>query len=345
MITLFLSILVVPDIGHTIFLSSAVLPAALAGFAGLSSLIGGLASANAQREANRINMEQFNALLKNSQYQYEDSKRYNSAAQQVGRLRAAGMNPSLTFSGDAGSVSSNISPSMNPIQGEDYTLAASAGSRFADVLNQTLANQSTINLQGSQSAKNVAETTGLSTDNIYKPEYWRSLNASQWETAFNLKSVRELNEKTLKYMDEETATRIENLRTTVELQKAQWAAQMITNEYIPKQLQASIDNTLMTAKAAVLSGQASVKQALASVMNAKTTKNAMDAQYGSSSIERHNFFKATLDFLLERGNESRSNQYKNWMSPVLGGVVSVPHSVGSYQAGETVNRQVKRNRQ
>lgn len=83
------------------------------------SIIGaalGVAGLMSQMMANKQNQSNFNEQMDMSRYQYEDAKKYNSAYQQVMRLRAAGINPAIAFGNNAGTAQTTSIPSPNPQQ-------------------------------------------------------------------------------------------------------------------------------------------------------------------------------------------------------------------------------------
>lgn len=113
-----------------------------AGISGVSSLLGGIFNRSSQSSANRTNLrinrenQQWNEKMMDKQNawnlaQWNRENEYNSASQQVARLKAAGLNPYLMMSGgSAGSAQSitsaapataGMSNTVNPV---DYSAAA-----------------------------------------------------------------------------------------------------------------------------------------------------------------------------------------------------------------------------
>lgn len=81
---------------------------------GVSAALGVTGLASNQR-ANEINQQNFEKQMNFAKYQYEDTKKWNSPANQVRLLRAAGLNPALAFGQSAVSQQSSVSqPSPNP---------------------------------------------------------------------------------------------------------------------------------------------------------------------------------------------------------------------------------------
>lgn len=113
-----------------------------AGISGVSSIFGGLLNRGSQSSANRTNLrinrenQKWNEKMMDKQNawnlaQWNRENEYNSASQQVARLKAAGLNPYLMMSGgSAGSAQSitsaapataGMSNTVNPV---DYSAAA-----------------------------------------------------------------------------------------------------------------------------------------------------------------------------------------------------------------------------
>lgn len=71
--------------------------------------------------SNQTNQQANDRAFNQASYQYEDSKRYNSAYQQVMRLRAAGINPAFAFGQNAGQAVGQSVPSPIPQQPLDLS--------------------------------------------------------------------------------------------------------------------------------------------------------------------------------------------------------------------------------
>ena len=102
-----------------------------------ATLVGGVLNANSQNRVNAEARRQFDANMAWQKYQYEDSKKYNSASEQVRRLREAGINPMLAYSGDAGSsqpvAASSPTAQQNAV---DYSGVMNAGAAIGNALSQ-----------------------------------------------------------------------------------------------------------------------------------------------------------------------------------------------------------------
>lgn len=129
-----------------------------AGISGLSSIFGGFLGKNSQSSANRTNLQinrenqAWNEKMMDKQNawnlaQWNRENEYNSAAQQVARFRAAGLNPYLMMqNGSAGSASSVTSAApanagmSNTVSPFDYSSAAAGvGNAVSQYYNGQLA--------------------------------------------------------------------------------------------------------------------------------------------------------------------------------------------------------------
>ena len=128
-----------------------------AGISGLSSIFGGILGKNSQSSANRTNLQinrenqAWNEKMMDKQNawnlaQWNRENEYNSAAQQVARYRAAGLNPYLMMqNGSAGSASSVTSAApgnagmSNSVSPFDFSAAAAGvGNAVAQYYNNQL---------------------------------------------------------------------------------------------------------------------------------------------------------------------------------------------------------------
>lgn len=95
-----------------------------------------------QRSVNNEARRQFEENLNWQKYQYEDSKKYNSAKSQVQRLRAAGLNPMLAFGQGAGESTPISGSSPTAQQGAaDISPAIQAGNGMVSALSQSSLNK------------------------------------------------------------------------------------------------------------------------------------------------------------------------------------------------------------
>lgn len=271
--------------------------------------IGGALSAFTGLVSNVINNNRLQAnfedQMKFARWQHEDLKRYNSIPEQVQQMRAAGINPAFMY-GKGGQQMSAISqptaPSTNPLDMNG----------LSSMMNTITLNDAQVRNLDSTTAKNAAEATGQEIENKFKAdEMMARINSLKvdYDTKKELiKSYMLNNEFATKSLED----RLWQQKMESQLTQAQAQAQFYSNQYIPLKYQAEIDNLMATAKAALMNGTASISQAHAAIMNAQSTKNAFDAQYGGNPKARAAFAKATYSYLLERTENERSQQFKNY---------------------------------
>lgn len=149
-----------------------------AGISGLSSIFGGILGKNSQSSANKTNLQinrenqAWNEKMMDKQNawnlaQWNRENEYNSAAQQVARYRAAGLNPYLMMqNGSAGSASSVTSAApgnagmSNTVSPFDYS-AAAAG--VGNAVSQYYTNQ----LMAANVRKAIADAVGQEKQNTW----------------------------------------------------------------------------------------------------------------------------------------------------------------------------------
>ena len=264
---------------------------------GGASLLGAGLNAMSASRTNRIAQQQFQQNMAFQRYQYNDMKRYNSPANQVRMIRQAGMNPALMFGpgysptpiGDVGGVSSTAS--MSPV---DYSgvMSAAASLSQASTSEELAKSQTKKNIADAE--KSAVETAGYQIDNLYKDEFWKSSNYVRNSLAWLQDKQADLAKLELSYQQQSLGDRLFQQRWESEYKRAQAEAMLITNSYIPEQLQAQINDLIASAKQRIMLGTSSVKQAMASIMQAKATQSAFDAQYGGNPQQRSQFFNAIL---------------------------------------------------
>ena len=110
--------------------------------------VGGLLS---NSFANDQNQRNFNTSLDFQREMFAKTNKWNSAQEQVKRLRAAGINPSLAFGQNAGVASALSAPSANPMNPLDLNGLSAIGNSIT--LNQAQREQ-----LKSQTEKNLEET-------------------------------------------------------------------------------------------------------------------------------------------------------------------------------------------
>lgn len=103
-----------------------------------SSLLGGLFSANSQANANRSNMALAEYAYNKNLEQWNRENEYNTPANQLARLKAAGLNPNLMYSqgsvGNAGNSPSYDAPQISAYTGMG-ALGTSLGQQLGNAVN------------------------------------------------------------------------------------------------------------------------------------------------------------------------------------------------------------------
>ena len=312
-----------PDISSSAFLAGTLGSAALGG---LGSALG----INSQREANEENMKFNRELLAFQKYQYEDMKRYNSMAEQVRRIKSANLNPALMMQGgNVGTAQSSVgSPSANAMQPLDI---GSVATPISDMIGSAANGfgsfaRSTKDL--ADAAKAVAETTEQNIKNNYANDMYKWNVDNKKALSYLQGSQAEINLSTNEFLQKSLGSRLMEQTWQTELTRANAGLALIAQSYADQEHQANIEHLLKTAYAAVLTGQASVKQATASVMNAVTNRDNSHAQYGFDNQDRQDFFEDVLDSMGTAAELNRTNSYKNLLTPWSGGG-SVAWGLGS----------------
>lgn len=281
---------------------------------GIGSAVAGLATgmmgASSQREANELNAQYNRELLAFQRYQYEDQKRYNSITEQVRRMRAAGLNPSLLMqNGTIGTSASAVgAPSMIPQQPIDVAGIGSAVSSIAGIAGSSLSDFA-------RAAKDTQEAIGEAINNQTRGESnrWTIDNKKALSYMHGLQG--DVNAKMAEFLDKSLGDRLMQQRWESELTRARAGISLTAMSYAEGQQRANISNLWAQAYNAVLTGQASVKQAFAAVKNAITNENNSHALYGLDDEDRADFFEDTLDQLESAADANRSTSFKNTFTP------------------------------
>lgn len=260
---------------------------------------------------NQTNQRNFDKQLAFQKYQYEDQKRYNSALEQANRLRAAGLNPALVFGGDAGTasaVSEPAAPVQNPL---DLSGLAQIGQGVT--LNDALKEKTNAETQNTDVDTTLKQKQGVAQDidNLWKDENFRSMIYNRDMDSWFKEHLVQQAKLGIQFDTQSMKDRLWQAKMESQYTQAKAYAQFYVNQYIPLKQQAEIDELVARASMNVRLGIASVKQAQASIMQAESTKNAFDAQYGGDPKQRGNFFNATLRLLNQQFDESKSREYDN----------------------------------
>lgn len=293
----------------------------------LSGALGGLfgsAVSDNQARANAENMRLNRELLAFQKYQYEDQKRYNSMTEQVRRMRAAGLNPALLLqNGTTGSVGSAVgSPSFQPYEAPDLSpigsvvngLSSSASS-LASVFSQSLLNEK-------QGANLDQDTANKAIENANLAEYWKKKIANLSEdTKYKTASITNLRQLTRianlerQFAEQTLDFRVKESQIKMASAFVDFRAKQISTAFLPQQIQSEIAQKIASAKMLVMTGQASVKQATAAVMDAVTRRQQNDAQFGMNEEDRANFFNATMNLMHSKVGALNSEEFNNLGTP------------------------------
>lgn len=270
----------------------------------------GLLGIHSQQQANEINDRYNRQLLEFQRYQYEDMKRYNSITEQVRRMRAAGLNPSLMMqNGTVGSVGSAVgTPSFIPQQPIDTGSISQGISSIAGIASDSISDLAKAGLT-------VSETIGQDIENSYRDEKEKWNIDNKKALSYMQGTQAEINLQTAKFLQQSMGDRLMQQTWQTEMKRAEAGIQLIASSYAEGQQQVNIYNKLCQAYNAVLTGQASVKQAFAAVKNAITNENNSHALYGLTDADRQDFFYDTLDQLETAADVNESTAFKNQFTP------------------------------
>lgn len=244
----------------------------------------------------------YNNQIEFQQSMYNDAKWHNSAPNQVRLLRAAGMNPAFAFGNQPSSATATnapSSPTLNPLDLNGLA-AVSSGLHLNDVQAQQMSAETELSRE---------RAVGQSIENKYSAD-------SNLARIANMKIDTRLKGVLMKgaMLDNKLASqslsyRVRQEQMKAQLEEAEAAARFYTLQYLPVSLQAQIEKDMATAKAALMNGNASLKQAHAAIMSSANQKHAFDAQYGKNDKERAAFARAAYQYLLEQSETERTNQW------------------------------------
>lgn len=264
-----------------------------AGISGVSSLFGGLFNRRSQSSANRTNLQinrenqawNEKMMYQQNQWNLEQWKRenqYNSAAQQVARLKAAGLNPYLMMSGgNAGTAQSitsaapgnaGMSNTVNPV---DYS-AAAAG--VGNAVNQYFNSQ----LAEANVRKVIAEAAGQEKQNQWYDAKLQAEIENLKQNTHSGKAREELDKFGLIHarsmwsgelanqslQNSALAENIVNQRANTLYTQMQSTLAEMNIRWLPKMKQAELAQLSAQTFAAIEAGKLSQKQGVAAIQNA-----------------------------------------------------------------------------
>lgn len=265
--------------------------------------VGGIASSlinNAHSQSN------YNAQMDFSRYQYEDSKRYNSAQAQVQRLRAAGISPALAFGQNAGTATA-VSQPGNPVSSSPLDLnglaAVSSGISLNDAQKQNLE---------ANTKREEAEADNQLVSNQFAEENWKSLLYNRDVDSWFKDKQSDLAKLQLRFEEGVLKDKIRSWKLDNELKDAQVVAQDLSNMYLPSKLPAEVNELISRQIMNNRLGIASVTSAHAAIMQALNKEMENKALYGETNVERKNYSKAVFNKLVQDRRLSESQEFKNY---------------------------------
>lgn len=264
--------------------------------------VGGLIS---NASANEQNQRNFMTSLDFQREMFDKTNKWNSAQEQVKRLRAAGINPSLAFGQNAGTASAMSAPSANPINPLDLNGLSAIGNSIS--LNQAQREQ-----MQSQTEKNREEARGINIDNLFRKENWKSLLYYRDSKSWLNDQLSKAAKLDVQYNTLSMKNRLLKLQYETQLQDAELSMKDITMQYMVPEIASRINLNVAESAAAYMTGRASLKSAHAAIMNAANQAHAFDAQFGGNPKDRQKFFNATLDYLVQQRHTAKSTEFHNY---------------------------------
>lgn len=212
---------------------------------GAGSLLSGIIGASASAAANRANIQLAREQMQWQEAMWNKQNEYNTPANQVSRLLAAGLSPNLAYgnlqSGNAGSISSYQRANVNPITtGEQFGSAFRVASDIMQ-LRKMKAEISNIEANTSKTKTDEANVQ-YETENILPAraaDIWQAAEQKKWSIDYTKKQLQNYDE--LVALDKEFKSLTnKNLRQTYNNLTAQYATELARKE----NLDASTANTI-----------------------------------------------------------------------------------------------------
>lgn len=234
--------------------------------------------ANEQNSRNIDKQNAFNLKMWNLQNEY------NNPLNQVGRLRAAGLNPALAMSniqtGTAQGLTSSVhQPTINPMQG------------VADTFNNSLVQSRQSELIEAQTGLIQAQTAGELAKNKYVDDREKAgIANTASQTALN-EQAKDFNNKNNELILQENQAKINNL-----------ASSTAVNEAVKKQYGYVLDN-ILPKQAEQL--QASISQINASIELMKQQKMTLKASVGLMSAQIGKLVQETNGLSIENSYKKK----------------------------------------
>lgn len=297
-----------------------------AGISGVSSILGGLFNRGSQSSANRTNLrinrenQKWNEKMMDKQNawnlaQWNRENVYNSASQQVARLRAAGLNPYLMMNGgNAGSAqsitsaapaSAGMSNTVNPV---DYSAAAAGvGNAVGGAISQYYNGQ----LAEANVRKIIAEAAGQEKQNTYLDarlqaeidnliENTKDVEARKEYEKFRLIHARSMWAGDLAHQSLENSALAENIvnqRANTYYTQMQSTLAELNISWLPKMKEAELAQYCAQTFAAIEAGKLSQKQGIAAI------QGALESQARTQGIKiNNNTLKAQAKYIVVKAS-------------------------------------------
>lgn len=269
-------------------------PLAIAAALGAAGLISGVTSS----VMNQVNT---NRAFHQQENQYEDQKKYNSAMEQVQRLRAAGLNPALTYGTGSSEVSAGGLPSPLPQTGLDLNGISSLIST-PEQINNLKANTDKQGLE--------AQAQGI-TNNRLDAKLLSEIKSTKMDTWLK-KQLGDSTKLDIQYNKLAMNDRLRQLKTDIAYKDSLTTSQDLQNMYLPVKLPQEVNESIARQINLYKTGQASLKSAHAAIMQAANNAHAFDAQYGGTPVAREKYFNATLNALIQSKETAKSQEERNY---------------------------------
>lgn len=249
--------------------------------------VGGLLS---NSSANRQNQANFNEQMNFARYQYEDTKQWNSPRNQVNQLRAAGLNPALTFGNGVQQQSAVSQPSPVGQQPLDMSALTNLGTALS--LNTAQAANLDADTQKKQTETSLGETDLLtrSQENLLRLDTLRQQLKKDGNSTDLIDKQIEDAKIRLKFLEENQEWQAEITRLQARGQALDVAAKEIQNRYLPMLNDAQIAqivSTLALNYAAAGEHKANIKLIAQKTANEVVQGGILSNQFWTGSPDAH----------------------------------------------------------
>ena len=297
-----------------------------------SSLLTGLLNNNAAQDSNAEARRQFDLNYQFQRYQYEDMKRYNSYKNQVLMMRQAGLNPALMFGAGASPIGASsvggVAPTANRVT-PNYDFVSGLGSSASNMmsaLSQVSLNDSIEAKNFSDAAKGLQESIGQEIDNQNKNKNYSAVRKLQHAQA-------DLFDTEMSYQVQSMDARLQKQNYDMQISKFEAFSRLVSAAFAPAEHQAEYNKILAETAVAYSQHQLNLKQA-------KNILMSTIANYGMSKDDAYDLFESSIDLLESNTSKNEALTFDTFMGDIKKNPFGL--GVGSYHAGETINKIVKR---